>query len=182
MFALTRTSKKGRHQKTIWKPQTISNCENFKKLGSCAPALLLQTLGPLISKCKANFTFIWKEDFGPQSNSPVLFLHSSGMTMSLVQKCHHTRNTTVVDHFLATSVGGCLPQSTSCGIPPDSWLCFAWQSSPECGYSCCLPFEWNFSSLTWIDFFHKYLISWDAPLYAVKDPTQQMNALERGLT
>ncbi len=45
--------------------------------------------GTLISKWNAKFTFIWKEDFGPLSNSPVLFLHSPGKTLlmlSLVQK------------------------------------------------------------------------------------------------
>ncbi len=55
--------------------------------------LCLSTLptdsGTLISKWNAKFTFIWKEDFGPLSNSPVLFLHSPGkmiLTFSLVQK------------------------------------------------------------------------------------------------
>ncbi len=42
--------------------------------------LCLSTLPPdsgtLISKWNAKFTFIWKEDVGPPSNSPVLFLHS----------------------------------------------------------------------------------------------------------
>ncbi len=38
---------------------------------------------------KQQFTFIWKEDFGPLSNSPVLFLLSSGkmlLTIFLFQK------------------------------------------------------------------------------------------------
>ncbi len=55
--------------------------------------LCLSTLPPdsgtLISKWNAKFTFIWKEDFGPLSNSPILFLHSPGktlLTLSLVQK------------------------------------------------------------------------------------------------
>ncbi len=56
--------------------------------------LCLSTLPPdsgiLISKWNAKFTFIWKEDFGPLSNScGVLFLHSPGkmlLTLSLVQK------------------------------------------------------------------------------------------------
>ncbi len=39
--------------------------------------LFLQTLGPWFPKC----TFIWKEDFGPLSNSPVIFLHSPGKTL-----------------------------------------------------------------------------------------------------
>ncbi len=43
----------------------------------------------MISKLNAKFTFIWKEDFGPLSNSPVLFLLSPGkmlLTMFLFQK------------------------------------------------------------------------------------------------
>ncbi len=55
--------------------------------------LCLSTLPPdsgtLIFKLNAKFTFIWKVDFGPLSNSPVLFLHSPGkmlLTLSLVQK------------------------------------------------------------------------------------------------
>ncbi len=46
-------------------------------------------LWDLDSKWNAKFTFIWKEDFGPLSNNPVLFLHSPGkmlLTLSLVQK------------------------------------------------------------------------------------------------
>ncbi len=39
--------------------------------------LCLSTLPPdsrtFISKLNAKFTFIWKKDFGPQSNSPVIF-------------------------------------------------------------------------------------------------------------
>ncbi len=45
--------------------------------------------GTLISKLNAKFTFIWKEDFGPLSNSLVIFLHSPGkmlLTLFLFQK------------------------------------------------------------------------------------------------
>ncbi len=51
--------------------------------------LCLSSLPPdsvtLIYKLNAEFTFIWKEDFGPLSNSPVLFLLSPGkmLLMSL---------------------------------------------------------------------------------------------------
>ncbi len=44
---------------------------DFKQHGFCASPLFLQTLGPWFPKCK--ITFIWKEDFGPLSNSPVIF-------------------------------------------------------------------------------------------------------------
>ncbi len=51
--------------------------------------LCLSTLPLDSGTLKWKFTFIWKEDFGPLSNSPVLFLHSPGkllLTLSLVQK------------------------------------------------------------------------------------------------
>ncbi len=55
--------------------------------------LCLSTLAPdtgtLISKWNAKYTFIWNEDFGPLTNSPVLFLLSPGkmlLTMFLFQK------------------------------------------------------------------------------------------------
>ncbi len=53
---------------------------------SSLPPWRLQTL---ISKRNGKFTFIWKEDFGPLSNSPVLVLLNPGkmlLTLSLVQK------------------------------------------------------------------------------------------------
>ncbi len=55
--------------------------------------LCLSTLPPdswtLISKLNKTFTFIWKEDFGPLSHSPVIFLLSPGkmlLTMFRFQK------------------------------------------------------------------------------------------------
>ncbi len=49
----------------------------------------LSDSGTLISKWNAKFTFIWKEDFGLPSNSPVVFLLSPGkmlLTVFLFQK------------------------------------------------------------------------------------------------
>ncbi len=40
--------------------------------------------GTLISKLNAKFTFIWKEDFGPLSNSPVHFLLSPGKMLLMM--------------------------------------------------------------------------------------------------
>ncbi len=45
----------------------------------------------LISKWNSKITFIWKEDFGPLSNSPVLFLLSTGkmlLTKLLISQSH----------------------------------------------------------------------------------------------
>ncbi len=72
--------------------QTITDCGNFT-LTSRTWILCLSSLPPdsgtLSYKWNAKCTFIWKEDFGPLSKSPVLFLLSPGkmlLTVFLVQK------------------------------------------------------------------------------------------------
>ncbi len=73
-------------QKTQWTnttddmtAQIITDCGLHTGLQAIC-ILFLSTLPPdsgtLISKWNAKCTFIWKEDFGPLSNSPVLFLLS----------------------------------------------------------------------------------------------------------
>ncbi len=71
--------------------QIITDCRNFtldfKQHGFCASPLFLQT-PDLDFQMKCKIYFHLKEDFGPLSNSPVLFLHSPGktlLTLSLVQ-------------------------------------------------------------------------------------------------
>ncbi len=106
--------------------------------------LCLSTLPPdsgtLISKWNARFTFIWKEDFGPLSNSPVLFLHSPGkmlLTLSLVQKWlgspfpEDVWARWLLMHWLQL-------QSTPCEALPSVWISFAWLYSQACGHPCCL--------------------------------------------
>ncbi len=73
--------------------QIINDCGNFildfKQHGFCASPLLPPDSGTLISKWNVTFTFIWKEDFGPLSNSPIIFLLSPGkmlLMMFLFQK------------------------------------------------------------------------------------------------
>ncbi len=59
---------------------------DFKQLGFCASPLFLQTW---IYKWNSKFNFIWKEDFGSLSNSPIIFLLSPGkmlLAMFLFQK------------------------------------------------------------------------------------------------
>ncbi len=128
--------------------QIITDCGNvtldFKQHGFCASPLFLQTLGPWYPNEMQTFTFIWKEDFGPLSNSPVLFLLSPGkmlLTMFLFQK------------WLGSSfpedvwVWWLLMHSlqlkfTPCEALPSVWIGFAWQYSQACGHPCCL---WIFS-------------------------------------
>ncbi len=103
--------------------QIITDCGNltldFMQLGLWASPPFLQTLGPLVSKWNTKLALIWKEDFGPLGNSPVLLLLSPGktpLTLSVVQEWLNKRNTTTVAKFLDTSVCGgswCLDPSLS---------------------------------------------------------------------
>ncbi len=96
--------------------------------------------GTLISIWNAKFTFIWKEDFGPLSNSLVLFLHSPGkmlLTLSLVQKWlgspfpEDVWAWWLLMHWLQL-------QSTPCEALPSVWISFAWLYSQACSHPCCL--------------------------------------------
>ncbi len=128
--------------------QTITDCGNytldFKQRGFCASPLFLQTLGPWFPNKKAKCTFIWKEDFGPLSNSPVLLLFSPGkmlltmfLTLSLVQKCLGSSFPEdvwawwLLMHWLQL-------QFTPCEALPSVWIGFTWQYSQACGHPCCL--------------------------------------------
>ncbi len=106
--------------------------------------LCLSTLPPnsgtLIYKWNAKITFIWKEDFGPLSNSPVIFLLSPGkmlLTMFLFQKWlgspfpEHVWAWWLLMHWLQL-------QFTPCEALPSVWIGFAWQYSQACGHPCCL--------------------------------------------
>ncbi len=97
-------------------------------------------LQTLISKLNAKFTFIWKEDFGPLSNSPVLFLHSPGktlLTLFLFQKWlgspfpEDVWAWWLLMHWLQL-------QSTPCEALTSVWISFAWQYSQACSHPCCL--------------------------------------------
>ncbi len=66
-------------------------------------AMSFSTLPPdsrtLVSKWNTKLVLIWKEDFGPLGNSPVLLLLSPGktpLTLSVVQEWLNERNTTTV--------------------------------------------------------------------------------------
>ncbi len=110
---------------------------NFKQLGFCASPLFLQAL---ISKWNAKFTFIWKEDIGPLSNSPVLFLLSPGkmlLMMFLFQKWLGSSFPEDVGAWWLLMHSLQL-QFTPCEALPSVWISFAWQYSQACGHPCCL--------------------------------------------
>ncbi len=117
-------------QKTQWTNTSRWHCTpNHHRLwklntglhASCA--MSFSTLPPdsrtLVSKWNTKLPLIWKEDFGPLGNSPVLLLLSPGktpLTLSVVQEWLNKRNTTTVAKFLDTSVCGgswCLDPSLS---------------------------------------------------------------------
>ncbi len=96
--------------------------------------------GTLISKSNAKLTFIWKEVFGPLSNSPVIFLFSPGkmlLTMFLFQKW--LGSPFPEDIWAWWLLMSWLQlQSTSCEALPSVWISFAWQYSQACGHPCRL--------------------------------------------
>ncbi len=104
------------------------------------PLQSFSRLQTLISKWKAKCTFIWKEDFGPLSNSPVIFLRSPGkmlLTMFLFQTWLGSSFPEdvwawwLLMHWLQL-------QFTPCEALPSVWIGFAWQYSQACGRPCCL--------------------------------------------
>ncbi len=89
---------------------------------------------------KLNLLLSEKEDFGPLSISPVLFLLSPGkmlLTMFLFQKWlgspfpEDVWAWWLLMHWLQL-------QFTPCEALPSVWIGFAWQYSQACGHPCCL--------------------------------------------
>ncbi len=126
-----------------WQPKSSLTVETSNWTSSNMESVPLHSssrLWDLVSKLNAKFTFIWKEDFGPLSNSPVLFLHSPGkmlLALSLVQKWlgspfpEDVWAWWLLMHWLQL-------QSTPCEALPSVWISFAWQYSQACGHPCCL--------------------------------------------
>ncbi len=78
------------NQQMTWHPKSSLTVENLHWTSSNMDSVPLHSSSrQLVSKWNATFTFIWKEDFGPLSKSPVLFLLSPVkmfLTMFLFQK------------------------------------------------------------------------------------------------
>ncbi len=129
------------HQQTSQHPKSSLTSETSHWTSSSLDSVSLHSssrLQTLISKWKAKLTFIWKEDFGPLSNSPVLFLFSPGkmlLTMFLFQKWLGSPFPEdvwwLLMHWLQL-------QFTPCEALPSVWIGFAWQYSQACGHPCCL--------------------------------------------
>ncbi len=108
--------------------------------GSGQASLLDNQAFQMNSKWNAKLTFIWQEDFGSLSNSPVLFLLSHGkmlLTMFLFQKWFGSSFPEdvwawwLLIHWLQL-------QFTPCEALPSVWIGFASQYSQACGHPCCL--------------------------------------------
>ncbi len=113
-------------QKTQWTDTSrwhcIPNHHRLWKLNTGLQvtwAMSFSTLPPdsrtLVSKWNTKLALIWKEDYGPLGNSPVLLL-SPGKTPL----------TTTVWWLLMSWPQ---PQSIPCEVHPNSWIDCAWQSS-----------------------------------------------------
>ncbi len=80
----------------------------------------------------AKCTFIWKEDFGPLSNSPVLF---SLAHVRCFWRCFCFRSGLVA---LFLKMSELQFQFTHCEALPSVLIGFAWQYSQASGHPCCL--------------------------------------------
>ncbi len=138
------------HQQMTWQPKSSLTVETSHWTSSTW-ILCLSTLPPdsrtLIYKWNAKCTLIWKEDFGPLSNSPVLFLLRPGkmlLRMFLFQKWLGFPEDVwawwLLMHWLQLHFSSCEALSSV-------WIGFAWQYSQACGHPCCLcTFSYPISS------------------------------------
>ncbi len=140
------------HQQMTWQPKpslTVETSHWTSRTWILCLSSLPPDSGTLISKLNAKCTFIWKKDFGPLSNSPVLFLRSPGkmlLTMFRFQKWLGSSFPEdvwawwLLMHWLQL-------QFTPCEALPSVWIGFAWLYSQACGHPCCLcTFSYPMSS------------------------------------
>ncbi len=131
------------HQQMTWQPKSSLTVETSHWTSSnmnSVPLLSSSRLWDLDFQWKAKVTFIWKEDFGPQSNSPVIFLLSPGkmlLTMFLFQKWLGSSFPEDVWAWWLLMHSLQL-QFTPCEALPSVWIGFVWQYSQACVKPCCL--------------------------------------------
>ncbi len=137
------------HQQTSRHPKSSLTSETSHWTSSSLDSVPLQSSSrPWFPNEKQNL-LIWKEDFGPLSNSPVSFLLSPGkmlLTMFLFQKWlgspfpEDVWAWWLLMHWLQL-------QFTPCEALPSVWIGFAWQYSQPCCHPCCLcTFSYPISS------------------------------------
>ncbi len=123
-----------------WQPKSSLTVETSHWTSSNMDSVPLHSssrLWELDFQMKCKIYFIWKEDFGPLSNTPVIFLLSPGkmlLTMILFQKWLGSPfPEDVWSWWLMTQL-----QFTHCEALLSFWIHFAWQYSQACGHPCCL--------------------------------------------
>ncbi len=96
--------------------------------------------GTLISKLNAKFTFIWKEDFGPLSNSPVHFRLSPGKMLLMMFLFQKWLGSPFPEDVWAwwLLINWLQLQFCTCEALPGVWIGFAWPYSQACVHHCCL--------------------------------------------
>ncbi len=131
------------HQQMTWQPKSLltATVETSHWTSSNIDSVPLHSSSRLWDldfqmKCK----IYWKEDFGPLSSSPVLFLLDPGkmlLTMFLVQKWLDSPFPEDVWSWWLLMHWPQL-QFTPCEALQSVWIGFAWQYSQACGHPCCL--------------------------------------------
>ncbi len=140
------------HQQTSRNPKSSLTLGTSHWTSSSLDSVPLHTssrLQTLTSKWNAKCYIIWKEDFGPLSNSPFLLLRSPGkmlLTMLLFQKWlgspfpEDVWAWWLLMHWLQL-------QFTPCESLPSVLIGFARQYYQACGHPCCLcTFSYPISS------------------------------------
>ncbi len=135
-----------------WQPKSSLTVETSHWTSSNMDSVPLHSssrLWDLDFQMKCNIYFLLKEDFGPLSNSLVIFLLSPGkmvLTMFLFQKWlgspfpEDVWAWWLLMHWLQL-------QFTPCEALPSVWISFAWQYSQAYGHPCCLcTFSYTISS------------------------------------
>ncbi len=158
-----------------WKPKSSLTVETSHWTSSNMDSVPLPPdSGTLLSKINAKFTFIWKEDFGPLSYSPVRFLLSPGkmlLTMFLFQKWLGSSFPEdvwawwLLMHWLQL-------QSSPCEALPSVWIGFARQYSQACVHPCCLcTFSYPISSFQSTLHLIWYSTAWTATTFQFHLPS-----------
>ncbi len=94
-------------------------------------------------------SLIWKDDFGPLSNSPVIFLLSPGKMLLMLFLFQKWLGSSFPEDVWAwwLLIHWLQLQFTPCEALPSVWIGFVWQYSQACGHPCCLcTFSYPISS------------------------------------
>ncbi len=124
------------HQQRTWQPKSSLTLETSHCTSNNMDSVPLHSssrLWDLDFQMKCNIYLIWKDDFGPLSNSPVIFLFSPGkMLLTLGSPFpEDVWAWWLLMHWLQL-------QSKTCEALPSVWIGFAWQYSQAWGHPCSL--------------------------------------------